>query len=129
VEDAAGIDHHGRTDLGSGFVHHSDGTVTLTPAVARECLYHDVDEPTVVWALERLSPQPLISLRQSPDRVAWQGKPSTYVVCANDQAIHPGLQRILAQRCDTHGEWPTGHSPFLTEPTRVAELLTALAAG
>jgi pimeloyl-ACP methyl ester carboxylesterase len=127
-EEAAGIDHSGRTDLGSGFVQHPDGTITLTPAVARACLYQDVDELTVEWALERLGPQPLIALRQSPDRVAWQDRPSTYVVCANDQAVHPGLQRVLAQRCGTQVEWPTGHSPFLTEPTRVAELLTTLAA-
>ena len=126
-EDSAGIDHTGRTDLGSGFVHHSDGTVSLTPAVARSCLYDDVDEPTIAWALDRLSPQPLIALRQAPDQVGWQHKSSTYVVCANDQAVHPDLQRVLAQRCGTQVEWPTGHSPFLSDPTRVAELLVAVA--
>ena len=128
-ENAAGIDHTGRTDLGSGFVHHPDGTVTLTPAVARACLYNDVDEPTVAWALERLGPQPLTALRQSPDQVGWQRMASTYVVCANDQAVHPELQRILARRCDTQVEWPTGHSPFLSEPARVAEVLVTAARG
>src|SRR5205823_5485655 len=76
-------------------------TVTLDPDVARACLYHDCDPATADWAIARLGPQPLISLRQQPWAVAWRTKPSTYVVCANDQAIHPVLQRILARRCIT----------------------------
>jgi pimeloyl-ACP methyl ester carboxylesterase len=59
--------------------------------------------------------------------VAWRTKPSTYVVCANDQAIHPVLQRILARRCVTAVEWPTGHAPFLSRPDLVAGLLADLA--
>jgi hypothetical protein len=59
--------------------------------------------------------------------VAWRTKPSTYVVCANDQAIHPVLQRILARRCVTAVEWPTGHAPFLSRPDLPAGLLAGLA--
>jgi len=106
VDESSGFEDTDRTDLGSGFVHHCDGTVTLTPAVARACLYNDVDDPTVAWARERLRPHPLITLGQSPDRVAWKAKPSTYGVCSNDQAVHPELQLVLARRCDTHVQWP-----------------------
>jgi len=125
--EAAGIDHRGRPDLGAGFVHHADGTVTLDPGTATACLLSDCDPPTITWALGRLGPQPLNTLTQSPTTFAWRSKPSTYVVCANDQAIHPDLQRILARRCQAIIEWPTGHSPFLSEPQRVAELLGTLA--
>ena len=127
VEETHDVDHAGRIDLGSGFVHHPDGTVTLTPEVARACIYSDADEPTTSWALERLTAQPLETLGQSPEHVAWQEKPSTYVVCAQDQAVHPDVQRALARRCDNRVEWPTGHSPFLTQPARVASLLSVLA--
>jgi pimeloyl-ACP methyl ester carboxylesterase len=124
---AEGISHAGRTELAAGFVTGPGDTVTLDPDVARACLYHDCDPATADWAIARLGPQPLLSLRQQPWAVAWRTKPSTYVVCANDQAIHPVLQRILARRCITAVEWPTGHAPFLSRPDLLAGLLAGLA--
>jgi pimeloyl-ACP methyl ester carboxylesterase len=124
---SAGISHAGRTELAAGFVTGPGDTVTLDPDVARACLYHDCDRATADWAIARLGPQPLISLRQQPWAVAWRTKPSTYVVCANDQAIHPVLQRILARRCIAAVEWPTGHAPFLSRPDLLAGLLAGLA--
>jgi hypothetical protein len=41
--------------------------------------------------------------------------------------IHPALQRILARRCLTAVEWPTGHAPFLGRADLVAGLLAGLA--
>jgi pimeloyl-ACP methyl ester carboxylesterase len=125
---AEGISHAGRPDLAAGFVAGPGGTVTLDPDVALACLYQDCDPATATWAIARLGPQPLVSLQQQPRAVAWRTKPSTYVVCANDQALHPVLQRILARRCITTVEWPTGHAPFLSRPDLVAGLLASLAA-
>jgi len=125
---AEGISHAGRPDLAAGFVAGPDGTVILDPDVALACLYHDCDRATAAWAIARLGPQPLISLQQQPRAVAWRTKPSTYVVCADDQAMHPLLQRILARRCITTVEWPAGHAPFLSRPDLVAGLLAGLAA-
>ena len=125
---SAGISHQGRPDLAAGYVPGPGGTVTLARDVARACFYQDCDPGTAAWAVARLGPQPLISLQQQPYAVAWRTKPSTYVVCADDQAIHPGLQRILAGRCITAVEWPTGHAPFLARPDLVAGLLAGLAA-
>jgi len=48
-------------------------------------------------------------------------------VCAEDLVVHPVLERILAKRCTSVVEWPTGHSPFLSDPERVAGLLTEVA--
>jgi pimeloyl-ACP methyl ester carboxylesterase len=55
----------------------------------------------------------------------WKHIPTTYVVCANDQAINPVLQRMMAKRADTVIEWPTDHSPFLTRPEAIAALLSS----
>jgi hypothetical protein len=33
----------------------------------------------------------------------------------------------MARRCTTIVEWPTSHSPFLSAPERVAELVAGLA--
>ena len=52
---------------------------------------------------------------------------STYVVCTNDQIVHPGLQAILARRCSHQVEWATSHSPFLSQPALVAGLLGDIA--
>jgi pimeloyl-ACP methyl ester carboxylesterase/GNAT superfamily N-acetyltransferase len=125
--EAAQISHHGRPNLGAGSIMSSGDMITLDPARAAECLYNDCDVDTVAWALARLGPQPLITLQGTPKLAAWRTKPSTYVVCANDMAVHPDLQRIMARRCGSVIEWPTDHSPFLCRPDLVAELLVDLA--
>lgn len=124
---AAGIDGEGRPSLGDGLIVAPDQTVRLDPKVAARCLYNDCDEESVTWALARLGAHPLSNMQQTPARVAWRSTPSTYVVCAEDLAIHPDLQRLLAKRCGGTVEWPTGHSPFLSDPQRVVAFLAALA--
>lgn len=128
ADQAAGISHEGRPDLGAAFVMEPGGTVTLDQTTAATCLYHDCDADTVAWAMARLGPHPLVTIQQTPETVAWRVKPSTYVICRDDLAIHPDLQRLLARRCTTSVEWPSGHSPFLSHPELVAELLAGLAA-
>jgi pimeloyl-ACP methyl ester carboxylesterase len=125
---AAAISHEGRIALASTFVPNADGTaITVTREGAAALLYNDCDAESTEWALARLGPQPVVTFQQNPDAVAWRSKPSTYVVCANDQTIHPDLQRILARRCTTSLEWPTGHSPFLCRPELVVDLVSSLA--
>jgi len=125
--EVAGISWEGRPNLGDGFVNGPDGTITLDPAIAAACLFNDCDDDAVAWALLRLGPHPLGNLGQEPTAVAWRTKPSTYVVCAHDLAVHPDLQRVLARRCTSSVEWPTGHSPFLSRPELVVDLIGELA--
>jgi pimeloyl-ACP methyl ester carboxylesterase len=126
VEETSGLSYEGRPSLAEGWARHPDGTTTLTPEGAAACLYQDCDPGTTAWAIARLGPQPMANLAQAPDAVAWRARPSTYVVCTKDQAIHPGLQRVLARRCTTTHEWATGHSPFANEPAMVSALLADL---
>lgn len=121
------ISDEGRPSLVDGFHLGEDGLITLDAATAAQCLYNDCDGDTVDWALARLGPQPLTTLQGTPNAVAWRSTPSTYVVCANDLAVPPGLQRVLARRCGAVVEWPTDHSPFLCRPDLVAGLLRDLA--
>jgi pimeloyl-ACP methyl ester carboxylesterase len=125
--EAGPISYDGRPNLGAGFIMSSDDMITLDPSSAAECLYNDCDADTVDWAIARLGPQPLITVQEAPTRAAWRTKPSTYVVCADDMAIHPDLQRNMARRCSSVIEWPTDHSPFLCRPDLVAGLLVGLA--
>lgn len=125
--EAAAISHAGRPNLGHAMVRHDDGTSTLTREGARACLYADVDDATFDWAFSRLGPQLNASLGAMPRHIAWRAKPSTYVVCADDQGVHPELQRIMARRCTEQVEWSVGHSPFAHRPELVADLLVDLA--
>ena len=100
---------------------------TVDLGVPRRCFYHDCDEATQDWALERLGPQPMLTFSETPAEVAWRTTPSTYVVCSEDRAVPPALQRRLAPRCGSTLEWATSHSPFLSRPQLVVELLAELA--
>jgi pimeloyl-ACP methyl ester carboxylesterase len=124
--DVARISHAGRPSLGDALITHDDGTTTLTGSGATQCLYNDCDDDTVTWALAHLGAHPMLTLSQSPRTIAWRERLSTYVVCTEDLAVHPELQRVLARRCTQSHEWPTSHSPFASRPDLVAALLIDL---
>lgn len=104
-----------------------DDTMSLDPAGAAALLYQDCDPATTEWAVARLGPQPTVTFGDIPTAVAWRERPSTYVVCTEDLGVHPDLQRAMARRCDATVEIPTGHSPFLSAPDQVAEIVASLA--
>jgi pimeloyl-ACP methyl ester carboxylesterase len=128
LPETAAISHDNRTDVSAGFIPSEDGTATsLMPEVALAALYNDCDAETAAWAIAQLRPQTLVALSGVPNAIAWRSCDSTYVVCTDDQIIHPDLQRILARRCTSSVEWPTSHSPFLSCPDLAIELLRELA--
>ena len=123
----AGVSLEGRPNLADGFEIHDDGTITLTRDNAAACLYNDCDDRTVEWALAHLGPHPMVNLNQVPTAVAWRDLPSTYAVCTDDMAVHPQLQQVFANRCTHSVDWATDHSPFLSQPDLVVDLLVELA--
>jgi pimeloyl-ACP methyl ester carboxylesterase len=55
---------------------------------------------------------------------AWRGKPSWYLVAADDRMIPPPAQRAMAERAGaTVTESPGSHSIDLSQPRAVAELI------
>lgn len=124
---AAAIDHSGMPDPAALLAFADDGSTTVTGAGAATLFYNACPPDVAGAAAARLTPQPMANLGQSPTRVAWRERPSTYVVCARDQAVHPDVQRLLAERADHVVEWDTDHSPFLGRPDLVVALLADLA--
>ena len=122
----AAISHDGRPNLGDAFRTDDAGLVTLDPAGARACFYNACEPATASWAVGQLRPHALASLGQPPAEIAWRQRPSTYVVCRDDMAVHPDLQRVLATRCDEVVELAADHSPFLSTPDDVVALLARL---
>ncbi len=125
--EAAAIDHAGRPDALASVRVAEDGTSSIDPDGARILFYNDCPDDVADWAVARLGLQPMATLSQAPQAVAWRQRPSTYAVCLADNIVHPALQQILARRADHVVEWPTGHSPFLSRPDLVADLLVDLA--
>jgi pimeloyl-ACP methyl ester carboxylesterase len=102
-------------------------TVSVDPARATEFFYHDCSDAVAAAAIARLRPHALASMMGTPRAVAWRGKPSTYVLCADDRAVVLPLQRNLAARTGATIEIATSHSPFLSRPQALAAVLTRLA--
>jgi pimeloyl-ACP methyl ester carboxylesterase len=99
--------------------HMEDGNLVVDADGAREAFYGDCDEQPV----DRLVPHPLDAFTSAVESAAWRSKPSTYVVCTQDRAIHPDQQRFFAARCSSVVELDASHSPMLSMPDRVAEIL------
>lgn len=108
----------------------NDGDFSHAPEPGREAelVYHDCDPAVADAAIARLVPQNAVTGTQEVRGFAFRGKPCTYVVCTDDRTISPTLQRLFAERlgADTV-EWHTSHSPMLSQPQLVADLLATLA--
>jgi pimeloyl-ACP methyl ester carboxylesterase len=61
---------------------------------------------------------------------AWKGIPSWYIVCSDDRAINPELERFYAKRIGaTTTEIKASHVPFLSHPKEVARVIEDAAKG
>ena len=99
--------------------------VGLDPELGMALLYGDAPPAVASAAAARLRPVHRLVFRGVPDVIAWRDVPSTYVVCTEDQVVHPELQRAMAARATRTIEWPCGHSPVSTRPESVSDLIAA----
>ncbi len=106
----------------------AENSVEIDPERAGEIFYHDCDAELVAWAIAQLGPQGLENLSETVTRAPWRERPSTYVICEDDRTLAVDAQRRAATRCSRALRWPTGHSPMLSRPELVVELLAELAA-
>jgi pimeloyl-ACP methyl ester carboxylesterase len=101
----------------------TDDGVVVDPERARELFYGDSDDATATAAVACLRPLRFDVTALPDGEPAWKSIPTTYVVCSNDLALPPAMQRGMAANADTVIDWPTDHSPFLTRPAEVAQLV------
>jgi len=102
-----------------------DGDVLrLDPVLASSALYGHCAPATQSWATSKLSTQTVASFR-APRSAADVHVPTRYVACRDDHAIDPSLQSIMASRCDELVMIESDHSPFLSHPSDLADLLIA----
>jgi pimeloyl-ACP methyl ester carboxylesterase len=125
------LDHSEQGELGTAIQVRDDDTNVIDPAVAREVFYGDCKPEDVDRAVALLGPQPGSSFSQPVRAVAWRSVPTTYVVCGADQAVPPSLQRFMAERIPDVAIVEladSSHSPFLSRPGDVVDILAGLVA-
>jgi pimeloyl-ACP methyl ester carboxylesterase len=125
----------GLTDLpeGAGDGVQANMTVSGEPPVAdlsaeacREVFYGTTSEERTVWALARQGRQPVVPFLTP---VALDGGvddlPRSYVLCTEDRAIPPRLQRLMIAQspCSDVLELPVDHSPYLSATAELVEFL------
>lgn len=118
--DVAGMLQHLRID--------DDGGMSIASAEgARELFFHDCDEETVQWAFRRLCKER--AGETSTHAVSlpnfWSADlPRSYIRCLQDRAKPGWLSDVVAERLGVvQLAIDTSHSPFLSRPDELAELL------
>ena len=104
-----------------------DGIMTAKPERLRDVWYGDCTDDDVAFCAARLRPHPMGSNPLIVGRAAWRHVPSTYVICEHDGSITLDYMRAAAALVQHRESWPTSHSPFLSRPELVIDLLRAIA--
>jgi pimeloyl-ACP methyl ester carboxylesterase len=104
---------------------------TVAAGAAPRLFFGDCTKEVSDAATARLVPEPIVPsstpVQVTPGR--WGAVPRSYIVCEQDLAITPAAQRamIAAVGVDRTVEMQSGHSPFLSQPAQLADILVALA--
>jgi pimeloyl-ACP methyl ester carboxylesterase len=117
----------GRDGRPASWVQMLDGGLML-PDMARagEVFYDDCAPEVREWAKSKIRPQTAAIMMEPVAHPAWRSVPSTYIVCATDKAMPPDMQRnIFAPRASEVVELHASHSPFLSQPDALADLLVS----
>jgi pimeloyl-ACP methyl ester carboxylesterase len=106
---------------------------TLPRDQAGDIFYGACDPAVAARAAERIGPQPLapfLTPVSAPAGGALDAVPRSYVISTQDRAIPPALQRRMSSERATAevAELDADHSPFLSRPTELADLLHRFAA-
>jgi len=110
------------TDLG-------DDVWMVGPNTATELFFHDAPAAVARWATQRLRAQSYGVLKEITPLAAWPDVESRSIVCRDDRAINPAWVRAAArERLGVEAiELPGAHSPFLTRPRELAQVIDSLA--
>jgi pimeloyl-ACP methyl ester carboxylesterase len=121
----------GRETMRSKVVIETDTTTEIDREASLEVFYHDVEPSLARQAAARLRPfqKTGYTVIETDAVAAWRTIPTTYVVCTEDRMIHPDTQREMAAAAGAEViEWHSSHSPFLSHPDLVADLVARRAA-
>ncbi len=104
-------------------------SMSFDPEMVKAKFYHDCPPGTLDYALPRLTPQGIRPMETPVDLHHTLTLPRSYIICNDDRAIPPELQRRMAAKLPPENvyEMETSHSPFFTAPDRLALILDRIA--
>jgi len=88
-----------------------------------EIFYNDVDADVAASSSAALQLHRFDAFAQELRAAAWRDIPSTYVICEQDNAIPVPAQEMLSQRAGTVHRLDASHSPMLSQPDAVVEII------
>ncbi|MEJ2094018.1 MAG: alpha/beta fold hydrolase [Gammaproteobacteria bacterium] len=95
--------------------------------VLREAFYNDCSDEDFYFARSNLVSQPLapISTPIHITKERWGRVPRSYIECSMDRAITNSIQQEMHTNipCESVSRLESGHSPFLSVPEKLAEIL------
>jgi pimeloyl-ACP methyl ester carboxylesterase len=100
---------------------------TLTPGRPLEMFFADVAVDDAARAVHRLQPSSYAIVTERLTAAAWRDVPSTYVICEQVQSISLQAQEHMADRATQVRGLPSSHSPMLSRPTEVAQIIVDVA--
>ena len=115
-------------DWGAHQIDHADGTTSWDVARGAGMFVNECDPADAAWAIARLGRQALLPSTEPCPLAALPTVPSSSILCLNDRVISPAWSRQAAreQLGSEAIELPGDHSPFLSQPARLAETLAGL---
>lgn len=104
-----------------------DGRVTVDPEAAIACFYNTCEPREARAAAARLRPSAVECVATPAGGEPWRTVPATYVLCEQDRAVHPDLQRWMAPRASRTVVLDVDHSPFYSARGALLEILLQVA--
>lgn len=102
----------------------ADGTtLSIDPDLAGDLLFNGCDPEAVRRGVELLRPDLAANFGATPVAAEWHHTPSLYIRTREDRTWPVSLPPMLAARCTESVEIASGHSPFLSQPAEVVELV------
>jgi pimeloyl-ACP methyl ester carboxylesterase len=123
---AAGMESSGE-QLVAALEFSDDGWMNIVASEAVAAFYSRCSPDEAAAAVERLRPTAIECLTDPSGGEPWRNIDSTYVLCQADAAVRPESQREMSARATKVVEVDTDHSPFLSSPDRLTEILLTVA--
>jgi pimeloyl-ACP methyl ester carboxylesterase len=102
-------------------------TASIDPTAAKSVFYNKCSAEDAEWAVTRLRTMPTSVLMASPPpSPAWQTLPSSYIICTDDRILSVSAQEQMAANADRTFRIDSDHSPFLSCPRTLSEVLSAI---
>lgn len=101
-----------------------DGSVWISRAGVAEVLAHDLpaEAQDLIYATQ--APPASTLIQEKATHVAWEQKPSWYLITEEDRAVSPALQSELAERMQAKKFFlNSGHFPMLSHPKEVIGII------